>query len=133
MRMELGRSSLGGSPWFQSGRGLQLVALSYLFLPVQHFLKGAVGDWMPGTGSPGEASLELCFTQTVLSFGSTGRSHNRTHLSNTLDLVLQVGRFLGIQEGKSCAQAYTMYHAYQYFYYSLRLTTATLVKLSFNV
>lgn len=75
MRTGLGRCPQAAAPGCRRGGGpeRQPPSPAPYALFVCQFLKGATGDWMPGTESPGEASPELCFTWTALSVSSTDR------------------------------------------------------------
>lgn len=71
----LGRSPQAAAPgcWRGGGPERQPPSPAPFALFVCQFLKGASGDWMPGTESLGEASPELCYTWTALSVSSSDR------------------------------------------------------------
>lgn len=75
MQTGLGRSPQAAARGCRRGGGREYRQPSPapFALFVCQFLKGAAGDWMPGTESLGEASPELCFTWTALSVSSTDR------------------------------------------------------------
>lgn len=86
---------------------------------------------MPGTSSPGEASPELCFTETVLSFGSTEGTTEHASVAPWT----QCFRWEDFQESRK--EDHVLRHVQCITpistYITVCLTTATLVKLSFSV